>query len=77
MITVAASFGLTANFLPANSNVLQIVLEDVTSRHGKRTGAINACDLSYSTLKEPHFFVNPFIAEADRTHNVRKRTFLD
>jgi hypothetical protein len=78
MITVAASFGLTAIFLNCwDSNIAQIALEDVTPKHHKRRGARDVCDLSYSTLKESHLFVNPFIAGADHVHQMHKRTFLD
>jgi hypothetical protein len=64
MITVAASFGLTTIFLNCwDSNIPQIVLEDLTPKHHKRRGAKDVYDLSYFTLKESHLFVNPFIAE--------------
>jgi hypothetical protein len=78
MITVAAFFGLTAIFLNCwDSNISQIVLEDVTPKHHKRRGAKDVYYSSYFTLKESHPFVNPFIAQADRVHQMLKRTFLD
>jgi hypothetical protein len=63
MITVAASFGLTAIFSNCwDSDIPQVALEDVTSRHHKRKGAIDAYDLSFFILMESYPFVNPFIA---------------